>query len=290
MEKTIKRVGIIANCDKPDAPSVLSRVSQKAQALGLHLVTSKPTSLLLPDAECIPDNEIHASVDVLIAFGGDGTFLSAVRTLGDCNIPVMGVNLGSLGFMTSVPQQHVERALDALAEGKCKTSLRTLALTRIYRNEVEVAFHRALNDVVVGWGDSTRVVTLSMVIDDDEVTSYVCDGLILSTPTGSTGHQLSAGGPILHPETPAFAVNVICPHTLSARPLVVPDRSRITVHISRAPKELILSVDGQPAQRILQGDRIELARSPQPLQLLQLPDYSYFNVLRQKLGWRGSVI
>lgn len=286
----MKRIGIMANCEKPDAAPVLGRVARAARRHGLTLVTCDHSAELLPDPERVAPEEFGAGIDCLVAFGGDGTLLSSVRNLGDCNVPVMGVNLGSLGFMTSVPEADVERAFEVLAGDTYVTSTRTRAFVRLYRNGTVLAENRALNDAVIGWGTSTRVVTLSVEIDGKEVTAYVCDGLIVSTPTGSTGHQLSAGGPIVHPETPAFVINVICPHALSARPLVVPDSATITVHVSDTSKELILSVDGQSTEGVHQGDSVDISRYEPSLTLLQLPEYSYFTVLRQKLGWRGSVI
>ncbi len=285
----MKRIGVIANRKKPDADAVMRRIAAKADQLGLTLITCDATSEMLPRAEQSEPDVFASKIDVLLACGGDGTMLSAVRMLGDVQVPVMGVNLGSLGFMTSVTEPEAEHALEVLVSGKARASNRTLAVCRVTRNGGAPAEYRALNDIVVGWGESSRVVTLTVTIDETEVTSYVCDGLILSTPTGSTGHSLSAGGPILHPETPAFVLNVICPHTLSTRPLVVPDKANIAVTVAESRKELILSVDGQEAERVQQGDRIEVTRHEHPVQFLHLPGYDYFAVLRQKLGWRGRV-
>jgi NAD+ kinase len=131
------------------------------------------------------------------------------------------------------------------------------------------------------------MVTLELAVDDEPVTAYACDGMIIATPTGSTGHSLSAGGPLLHPQTAAFVINVICPHTLSTRPLVVADRSTISVRVSAASKQLLFSVDGVE-HPLGQGDRIEMRRSPHHVRFAHLPGYSYFAVLRQKLHWRGS--
>ena len=143
-------------------------------------------------------------------------------------------------------------------------------------------------NIVLGWGASSRIVTLKLSIDGEPVGSFMCDGMMVSTPTGSTGHSLSAGGPILHPGIGGFGINVICPHTLSSRPLVVPNSSLIEVEVVNAAKELILSIDGQDEYKMEQGGRIAIRRSPHPVQFLQLPGLSYFSVLAQKLHWRGS--
>jgi NAD+ kinase len=285
----MKRIGVIANLGKPRAPHVMAEVSEAAARTGVELVTCDRTAQLLPGARRVASDRFGDAIDVLMAFGGDGTLLRSVRTLDNVDIPVMGVNLGSLGFMTSVTDQEASQAVEVLAKDEYLTTRRTLATCRFYRDGAVHAEHQALNDIVIGWGASPRVVTLDVHIDHAKVTSYVCDGLIVSTPTGSTGHSLSAGGPILHPETPAFILNLICPHTLSIRPLVLPDDRMLTVGIAHAPKELILSVDGQETQWIKHGDRIEVTRAPKPIQFLHLPGYSYFSVLSQKLGWRGSV-
>lgn len=290
MDNGIKRIGIVANCDKPDASSVLHQLSDKCRSLGLTLVTCDETHHLLPQSTQVPPADLGNHIDILMAFGGDGTMLHAVRTLGESNIPILGVNLGSLGFMTSVTENKLDRAVDVLCEGSYSLSSRTLAACAVTPASGDSHGYSALNDLVIGWGSSTRVITLKVDIDDAYVTSYVCDGLIVSTPTGSTGHNLSAGGPILHPETPAFVLNIICPHTLSTRPLIVPDASTIHVLIEEADKELLLSVDGQEKARVHQGDRLEITRHAQVVRFIHLPDYDYFSVLRKKLRWSGSSI
>ena len=285
-----QHIGVVANCGKPHAPAALKRLSDKAKTLGLSVVCTEDTATLLPGARQVETDELASEVDVLLALGGDGTMLRAVRLLAGRDTPVMGVNLGSLGFMTSVPEQDLEQALEVLAAGTFHVSHRTLAECDAYHGEQLAGSYRALNDVVVGWGSSSRVLTLDLALDGEPVTTYMCDGLIVSTPTGSTGHSLSAGGPILHPETPAFAISVICPHALSHRPLIVPDRSAITVQVANTSSELLLSIDGQEQTRVSTGDRLEIRRSEQGVRFVHCPEYSYFSLLRQKLGWRGSSV
>lgn len=284
----MKNIGVIANTGKPRAPEVLSRVAARCRDLDLRIVTCDDSSELLPRAERLPPAEFLECIDVLMACGGDGTMLRSVRLLGRHDVPVLGVNLGSLGFMTSVPEEEAERALEVLREGSYTTSRRTLAHAQLLRAGDCVAEYDALNDLVIGWGASSRVITLTVELDGVEVTAYKCDGLILSTPTGSTGHSLSAGGPILHPETPAFVISLMCPHTLSSRPLVLPDDGTIVVKVSSADKTLLLAVDGQEGHALEEGDRLEVKRSPAGVRFIHLPGHNYFSVLRQKLGWRGS--
>ncbi len=286
----MKRIGVTANLSKPAAPAVLRRVANQAVELGWTLVVCDETAQQLPQAKCVTSDLFPRRIDALIALGGDGTLLHAVRMLKGADVPLLGVNLGSLGFLTSVLETDVERAMKAMVAGECRESRRVLAEARIRRGRRILGPHGALNDVVIGWGESSRVVHLRLDIDDEEVGHYVCDGLIVSTPTGSTGHSLSGGGPIIHPEAPVFVINPICPHTLSHRPMVVPDASRIEIHVLRSSKRQLFAIDGQDHHHILEGDRIEIRRGARPVRLLHPPGYSYFDLLRRKLHLRGSAV
>ena len=284
----MKTIGVLANCRKPEAAEILKRLSSKAAERGLQLVTCNEAGRLLAQSVRVSNRTFAQKIDVLLALGGDGTMLKAVRALQGRDIPVLGVNIGSLGFMTSVTQDNLERAIDVLVKGNYTTSTRAIAECSLMRRGKKIGEYRALNDVAIGWGNSSRVVNLELSIDGESVTSYVCDGMIVSTPTGSTGHSLSAGGPILHPETPVFVINLICPHTLSNRPVVISDRSVVSVRVVETAKKLLLSVDGQEEQSIVAGDQLEIRRSVKGVRFIHLPGYSYFSVLRQKLHWRGS--
>ncbi len=284
----IKTIGIFANCQKPSALEALGKVADKARQHKLRLAACGETRRLLPEAEQMTPAEFIDKIDLLMAFGGDGTMLSAVRLLNGREAPVLGVNLGSLGFLTSVSQEDVERAIDCVAGGEFTVSRRSMTDCSVKRSSLEICKYRALNDIVIDRGASLRVVTLNMAIDGEEVSSFVCDGLIVSTPTGSTGHALSAGGPVLHPESAVFVITLICPHTLSTRPLVVPDSRLIAVEVARNAGDLMLSIDGQIGEPLKTADRIEIRRSAASVQIVNLPDYSYFSVLRQKLRWCGS--
>ncbi|NKB22819.1 MAG: hypothetical protein GKR87_00150 [Kiritimatiellae bacterium] len=286
----MNKIGVIANCNKPHAVAVLDRLTQKAKSLKMELIAFGTTADLLPFASQVDEKAWPAKADVVMALGGDGTVLRAIRTLKGTPIPVMGVNLGSLGFMTSVTEKDVDDALDVLTKGAFSLSSRTLIECKRTHNIEIISHDYALNDIVIGWGASPRLVTLGLAINNEEVTSYVCDGMIISTPTGSTGHSLSAGGPILLPETHAFLINVICPHTLSTRPLVIPDNSTISIEALALPKnkQLIISMDGQIQKTCEQGDRLLIKKHTQNVQFIHLPGYSYFTLLRQKLHWRGS--
>lgn len=286
----MKKIGVIANCNKPHAGTVLTRIAEMAEGMDLELFGVGDTAQLLPRAVPIQDEAVIPKLDVLMALGGDGTMLRTGRYVKKGHPPVIGVNLGGLGFLTSVTEEHLGDVMRALRKGAFSTSARSLVECKIIRGDKTIEHLCALNDVVIGWGAYARVVTLGVAIDDEEVASYICDGLMVSTPTGSTGHSLSAGGPIIHPSSKVLLIHVLCPHTLSARPLVVPHESRITIDVMDMPdnKQLLFSADGQLQKTLEQGDRVALEKNPHDIQFIHLPGYSYFTLLRQKLHWRGS--
>jgi NAD+ kinase len=286
----MKKIGIIANLAKPRTPEVLRRIAEKARALGLSLLAEEGAADLLKAPRGMATGAMLDQVDALLALGGDGTMLRCVRELNGRNKPVIGVNAGGLGFLTSVAEQELDGALECLAADRYRISEHPIAESRIVRGGAEVARYRAMNDVVVSRGAASRVVTLDVSIDADKVTSYVCDGLIVSTPLGSTAYSLSAGGPIVMPTTHAFVISVICPHTLSSRPLVVPSSSEIAVGVHDGHGHLLLSADGQVGQPLEDGDRVIVRRSERGVRFIDLPGYSYFGVLRQKLYWSGSSV
>ena len=286
----MKTIGVIANCNKVEAKAVLQRLAHKAGELGLRTVSCRETARLLPGCRTVEPAALARRIDALIALGGDGTLLHAARLLGRADVPVLGVNLGALGFMTSITTDELEPALEHLASGKINVSERAALECVVRRARKRLGAFRALNDVVVGWGRSSRIITVDADVDGDRIASYRCDGLVVSTPTGSTGHSLSAGGPIVHPAASALLLNVICPHTLSARPLVLPGNANLTLTVRAAAKPLLLSVDGQEELAVREGDQLDIHRSPHGVRFIHLPDYSYFSVLRQKLQWRGSSV
>lgn len=286
---SMKKIGVIVNTKRPRAPQVLEELRQRSEQHGFSLFAENAEMAGALGAEHLPVAEFGSRVDVVLALGGDGTVLYTSRALHGAGVPIMGINLGSLGFLTSVSDAEVAAALDAIAQDNCKVSSRLVAECHISQNG-STGTESALNDIVLGWGASSRIVTLGLSIDGEQVGSFMCDGMMVSTPTGSTGHSLSAGGPILHPGIGGFGINVICPHTLGSRPLVVPDSSRIEIEVVNAAKELILSIDGQDEYKVEKGCRIEIRKSPHDARFLQLKDHSYFSVLSQKLHWRGSAL
>lgn len=291
MEKAnagIKKIGLLANCKKPSAEKILRVLSEKARDLNLQIAVCDSAFKYLAEAQKLTPAAMADEIDLLVVLGGDGTMLRAVRLLDGRPIPVLGVNLGSLGFMTSVAEDRAEYALECVAEGRFSISRRALADCRVRRAGKEISSYRALNDIVIDRGASSRIVTLDLLMEDRDVSSNICDGMIVSTPTGSTGHSLSTGGPILHPETDAWVVSLISPHTLSARPLVIPNRHTVTVRVAECAHDLLFSVDGQVGESLKTGDEVRFSLCEHAAHFVQLPDYNYFAVLRQKLHWRGS--
>jgi NAD+ kinase len=284
----MKKVGVIANPKRPHTADIFKRLAHKAETLGMELFADEQTAGHLPSAKIIPFDQFAKTVDVLLALGGDGTVLFCSKLLNGTNIPILGINLGSLGFLTGIGEDAIEKALNALAAGECDREIRTVADCKILRHGHPNGSYRILNDAVIGFGGSSHIITLGLSVNGEPITSFACDGIIVSTPTGSTGHFLSSGGPIIQPGASVFGISVVCPHTLSNRPLVLPDSHVIEIAVQRTHKKLILSADGQDVEELDEGDVVRLTRSDAPVTFLHLPGYSYFSVLSQKLHWRGS--
>ncbi len=284
----MKKAGVIANPKRPHAADIFDRLARKAREFGIELFADKQTAAYLPSATVLEFNEFAGTVDVLLALGGDGTVLFCANLLKDADVPILGINLGSLGFLTGTGEDSLEKTLDALADGKCRRDVRTAADCTVLHNGKPAAGYRILNDTVIGFGGSSRIITLGLSVNGETISSFACDGMVVCTPTGSTGHFLSSGGPIIQPGAGVFGVSVICPHTLSNRPLVLPDSSVIEITVQHTHKKLILSADGQDVDELASGDAIRIVRSGKPVTFLHLPGYSYFSVLSQKLHWRGS--
>lgn len=285
--KGIRNLAVIANCSKPRAADVLKRLRAAAARIGMNLLPDEQTAAAMGTCPGGSFDERIGQADALMVLGGDGTMLRAVRGLAGRRIPVIGVNIGGLGFMTSVTEDNLERALECLAGDNYATSERSIVECEVLRAGRRIVRHRALNDVVVR-SIGSRVATLRMAVDGEPVSDFVCDGLIVSTPTGSTGHSLSAGGPVLMPEGKTLVVSLICPHTLSTRPLVVPDSATIAIHLEGRSGGGTLTADGQVSELLKTGDEVRVRKCRQGVRLIHLPGHSYFAVLRQKLHWRGS--
>ncbi len=285
------RIGVTSNLRKPLTAQLLGQLGAAARRHGLQVYAAAETAALLGDTATVLDDGWPEGLDALLVLGGDGTLLRTVRDLGGRDMPVLGVNCGSLGFLTSVAAEELDRAVDCLVSGDYRVGNRVTADCCIIRAGREDTRFAALNDVVISNSGQARMATLRVTIDGQMVTDFLCDGLILATPTGSTGHALSAGGPIVEPASPVFVVCPICCHTLSTRPLVIADRRTLTVEVIQCtPDKMWLTVDGQTGIPLSDSDRLVFQRAPVSVRLIHLPGSNYFDVLRQKLHWRGSNI
>jgi NAD+ kinase len=288
--KKIKTIALHINPLKTSVSKALQKTIKIIKQHKIQLIAASPSPLFPPEVKVVPEETLLHKADLLIAFGGDGTIINAVRSLKGTSIPVLGVNLGGLGFLTAVSEKSLEEAIPSIINNQFLISCRTMLDIKVISSSKVVSTFTALNDAVVEHGATPRIINLALQVEKYNVTSYACDGLIISTPTGSTGHSLSAGGPILHPATSAFIVSLICPHTLSVRPLVLPDNKKITVSIIKSAADPILSVDGQIALSLHPKDRVEIKKSSATAHLIQTVDYNYFEILQEKLHWRGSAI
>lgn len=233
----------------------------------------------------VRDPATPEGLDLVVVLGGDGTLLAAARLVAGTGIPVLGVNLGSLGFLTEVTLDELPQALERIVAGDFRVSERMMLGARVVRGGATLSEHRVLNDVVLAKSALARLVELSVAVDGCRITRFRGDGLIVATPTGSTAYSLSAGGPIVHPEDRSILLTPIAPHTLTLRPLVVPDHVAVSVTLARGDADVVLTLDGQLGFPLEPADVVEVRRSEARVSLVQSPFRSYFEVLRTKLKW-----
>lgn len=229
--------------------------------------------------------ELAEGCDLVVSLGGDGTLLSVARSLGTKRVPILGVNLGTLGFLTEVNVDEVFEALEGVLAGEAQVVSRMRLEVVATRGDREIGRYQALNEVVVDKSSLSRMIRLEVEADTQQVTTYHADGLIVATPTGSTAYSLSAGGPIILPGTEVIALTPICPHSLTQRPLVLPQSSRVVVRVRSAGSEVSLTVDGQEGLALLDGDAVEIHKSAYPVDIVASPRRSRFDILRAKLRW-----
>ena len=228
---------------------------------------------------------MFASVDTILVLGGDGTFLSTARLAGRREVPIVGVNLGGLGFLTEIARDELRSTVLAALGGRASIDRRSMVSATVRRAGGATESYQALNDVVLSRGALGRTVDIEARIDGAFLGTFKADGLILSTPTGSTAYSLSAGGPLVHPSVPILVVAPICPHTLSVRPLVVDDGATIEFRQGSDRDELLLTLDGQETIHLMQDDAIVVQKSPNVACLVRSPDLSFYDLLRTKFGW-----
>jgi NAD+ kinase len=227
---------------------------------------------------------IPAQADLIMVFGGDGTMLRVARSIEGRPAPILGVNLGSLGFLTEITLEDLYPALERVLEGKYAIDRRNMLKVSIHRGGHPVATHHALNDAVINTGALARLISMDAFVDEEYIATFPADGMIISTPTGSTAYSLSAGGPVLCPQLDSVVMTPICSHTLTSRPLVIPAESNIRV-VVKSGEEVMLTVDGQIGVPLGAGDEVCCTRSEYQIELVQAGHKDFFDVLREKLKW-----
>jgi len=273
----IKRIGLVGNSGKAACADIVRKAARLISRAGRKPVINPDTAALARE------------VDLLLVFGGDGTMLRAARDIAGSATPLLGINIGGLGFLTAVPSDELPRALNHIWKGEFKYESRALieAGGRCHGRPVR---EMALNDIVVGRGAVSRLIGLDVSVDGELVTHYRCDGLIVSSPTGSTAYSLSAGGAVVFPTAEVFALTPICPHALSNRSIILPLTSTIRVRATNPMPATMLSVDGQVVAELDAGDEVTIRRGRRAVRLMHLADSSFLETLRRKLQWRGAYV
>lgn len=278
----MKTIAIVARPKKDEATQlagqIIARYPDREFLLQPHV--AEPLG-----RTAVSDDELSRRAELVIVLGGDGTLIYGARLLKGRPVPVLGVNLGSLGFMTEIPVADAFATIDSVLAGRGRIESRMKLSCRLFRDDAPVLEDEVLNDVVINKSALARVADHETWLDGAFVATYRADGVIFSTPTGSTAYSLSAGGPIVHPSIDCVIVTPICPHALTQRPIVVPGDQLVRVKLTSDVSDVFLTIDGQSGQPLKKGDRIEVQRSLNRVMLVRNPQLDYFAILRQKLRW-----
>jgi len=235
--------------------------------------------------EVLEDDKMAGSVDLIVVLGGDGTMIGTARMVGDHSVPVLGINYGHLGYLAEFRIEEMFTALESILEGNYRIDHRVMLAVELFRGEEQLLHNRVLNDVVINKSARARIIHIEAYLNRQFVNSFRADGLIVSTPTGSTAYNLSAGGPVIYPSMNALVVTPICPFTLSNRPIVVPDDALIELRLKTPEEEVALTLDGQVGFPLETEDRVLIRKSRTTFNMVQPPNRNYFDVLRDKLRW-----
>lgn len=281
---SITRVGVCLKPDQSRAEPLLRSLLTWFAERGIEVLCDD-ASAQLAGCAAVPREELADSVDLVVAMGGDGTLLSVARAVGTRNVPILGINLGTLGFLTEVGVDEMIPALEQVVAGKVNAESRLRLEVLVTRGGREAARFLALNDAVISKTALSRMIELMVYADDVAVTTYHADGLIVSTPTGSTAYSLSAGGPLLLPGSGVVVLTPICPHSLTQRPVVFPQAAVIDVEVDTRGAQVVLTVDGQEGLALGEGDRVQIRKSPHPVHIIGSPFRNRYEILRAKLRW-----
>lgn len=296
----MKRIGIIAKKNKPEAISIARSIVEWLQPKKIEVYIEEEMERLLFTSgslhrvgpplsdsfvNSVERSDIPNHVEMVIVLGGDGTLLSVARLVGDHEVPILGVNLGGLGFLTEITLGELYRVLERVILGDFVTDERVVLSAAVIRREERMAEFTVLNDAVVNKGALARIIDLETTINGEYLTTFKSDGLIFSTPTGSTAYNLSAGGPIVYPSLHCIIITPICPHTLTNRPIMVPDDAKIRALLKTKQQEVILTLDGQQGFSLEFEDVVEVKKAENRILLIKSPYRHYFELLREKLKW-----
>ena len=282
----IQTVGIVSKPKREDIATVVPPLLEWLKSRGLKFCYDHETAeCLAPGGPEVAREEMPGKVDLILMLGGDGTLLATARALGEHDVPILPVNLGGMGFLTSVTLDEVYSILDLVLAGKHRVSERILLCSEVLREGKVVQSHLALNDAVLNKAALARITDFDLYLDDGYACSYKGDGLIIATPTGSTAYSLAAGGPIVFPVVHAFLITPICPHSLTNRPLVVPDTMKIRVEFRSSEESIYLTLDGQVGVELQHGDQITVRKAEKAVHLVRPSRKTYFEILRSKLKW-----
>ncbi len=280
-----KNIGILTKPKFPEIKSTLQDVVAWLRARSINVILDTTSATLLGEQGGVQKTQLASKADVLLVLGGDGTMLNAARLAGERSIPILGVNLGGLGFLTEVRLENLYPSLERVFANDFVLDERLMLQTHVHRHGETVARGVVLNDVVISKGTLARMIELRISIQGQFVTNLRGDGVIVTTPTGSTAYSLSAGGPIINPAVQSLMVTPICPHTLTHRPLIVPATAEIEVTLTSKDDGAMATLDGQVGVAMIQGDTVEIKMSEYRTRLIRFPESSYYEVLREKLKW-----
>jgi NAD+ kinase len=281
----MKQIGIIAKHAENEVVEIVGGLNSWLKERNMNPLLDRETAQVLRSGNGILRSRLPEMADVIIALGGDGTLLSAARVVGNSGVPILAVNMGSLGFITAVTLDELYPVMEALLSGKVSFDERMMLVCHVHRLGERVANYTVLNDVVINKGALAKIIDIRAYIDDLYLSTFKADGLIISTPTGSTAYSLSAGGPIVYPTMKCILLTPICPHTLTNRPLVVPGDMVVKAELKTKETDVLLTLDGQVGFGLREDDIIEVRKSDSSLKLIKSPFKDHFEILRAKLKW-----
>jgi NAD+ kinase len=287
----MKRIGIIAKRNKPEAVPIARNLIEWLRPKKVEVYVEQEMAKFFnsspsgPPLNFIERKDFPSHVEMIIVLGGDGTLLSVARQVWDHNIPILGVNLGGLGFLTEIHLEELYRILERILQGDFKTDEREVLDASVIRKAEKITEFTILNDAVINKGALARIIELETTVNGEYLSTFRSDGLIISTPTGSTAYNLSAGGPIVYPSVHTIIITPICPHTLTNRPIIMPDDVEIRILLKSKHQEVILTLDGQQGFPLEFEDVVEVRKAEGRILLIKSPYRHYFEVLREKLKW-----